>query len=88
MTPTLPHLRPSCTSQTHLPSAPHTRLQSEVEYETLPGWRCDIGSVRTWEDLPQAARDYVERIQELVGVPIKWIGVGPGRDAIVVKPGA
>jgi len=58
----------------------------EVEYETLPGWQTDISKIREWEDLPQAARDYVQRIEDLVGVYCKWIGVGPGRDAIVVKP--
>ncbi len=34
----------------------------------------------------QAARDYVQRIEDLIGIYCKWIGVGPGRDAIVAKP--
>lgn len=59
---------------------------AEVQYETLPGWQADISQARQWEDLPENARKYVERVEQLVGVPIKWIGVGPGRDAIVVKP--
>lgn len=59
---------------------------AEVEYETLPGWCRDISNVREWADLPAAARAYVERCEALAGVPIKWIGVGPGRDAVVVKP--
>ena len=42
--------------------------------------------VRLWDDLPAAARRYIARIEELVGVPCKWIGVGPGRDAIVSQP--
>jgi adenylosuccinate synthase len=58
----------------------------EVVYETLPGWQSDISGARTWDQLPPAARAYVERVEQLVGVPIKWIGVGPGRDALVVKP--
>lgn len=57
-----------------------------VEYETMPGWQTDISKVRSWEDMPAAARAYVERVEELLGVHIKWIGVGPGRDAIVIKP--
>lgn len=78
-------LHPCCT----LPSTLHcTVAQPQVQYETLPGWLSDIGSVRRWEDLPATARQYVERVEELVGVPIRWIGVGPGRDAIVVKPAA
>ncbi|KAL6270740.1 hypothetical protein ACE6H2_027651 [Prunus campanulata] len=56
-----------------------------VEYEVLPGWKSDISSVRNYSDLPTAARQYVERIEELVGVPIHYIGVGPGRDALIYK---
>ncbi len=58
-------------------------MQVEVVYEEWPGWKTDISKVRSWDDLPQAAQAYVRRIEELVGVPCKWIGVGPGRDAIV-----
>ncbi|KAL8467486.1 hypothetical protein ACS0TY_030938 [Phlomoides rotata] len=59
--------------------------QVEVDYDTMPGWQCDISSVREYSDLPKAARDYVERIEELVGIPIHYIGVGPGRDALIYK---
>lgn len=59
--------------------------QLKVEYEVLPGWKCDISSIRNYTDLPLAARTYVERIEELVGVPIHYIGIGPGRDALIVK---
>ncbi|KAL2320791.1 hypothetical protein Fmac_029760 [Flemingia macrophylla] len=59
--------------------------QLKVEYEVLPGWKSDISSVRNYSDLPKAARHYVERIEELVGVPIHYIGVGPGRDALIYK---
>ncbi|KAL8254638.1 hypothetical protein R6Q59_032859 [Mikania micrantha] len=59
--------------------------QSKVEYETMPGWQADISSVRNYSDLPKAARQYVERIEQLVGVPIHYIGVGPGRDALIYK---
>jgi len=52
----------------------------------MPGWMCDISHVRRWEDLPQQARDYVQRIEDLTGIYCRWIGVGPGRDAIVIKP--
>ncbi|XP_019163128.1 PREDICTED: adenylosuccinate synthetase, chloroplastic-like [Ipomoea nil] len=59
--------------------------QVKVEYEVLPGWQCDISSVRKYSELPSAARQYVERIEELVGVPVHYIGVGPGRDALIYK---
>ncbi|KAJ3398335.1 adenylosuccinate synthase [Chytriomyces confervae] len=58
---------------------------STVEYETLPGWKSDISNCRKYEELPQNCRRYIERVEELLGVPIEWIGVGPGRDAMVVK---
>ncbi|KAH9703541.1 Adenylosuccinate synthetase [Citrus sinensis] len=59
--------------------------QLKVEYEVLPGWQSDISSIRNYSDLPKAARQFVERIEELVGVPINYIGVGPGRDALIFK---
>ncbi len=57
----------------------------KVEYETLPGWKSDISGVREYSDLPPAARAYVERIEALMGIPVNYIGVGPGRDALVFK---
>lgn len=57
-----------------------------VRYETLAGWDDDISSARTWGALPQAARNYVLRMEALVGVPCRYIGTGPGRDALLVKP--
>ncbi|KAG2687035.1 hypothetical protein I3843_09G035600 [Carya illinoinensis] len=63
----------------------HLLEQVKVEYEVLPGWKSDISSIRNYADLPLAARTYVERIEELVGVPIHYIGVGPGRDALIIK---
>jgi adenylosuccinate synthase len=51
----------------------------EVEWEVLPGWTEDISTVTKFEDLPINCQKYVLRVQELVGVPIRWIGVGPNR---------
>ena len=58
----------------------------EVKYEDIPGWKSDISKCRTWHELPANAKNYIARIEELIGVKCKWIGVGPGRDAIVVQP--
>ncbi len=52
-------------------------------YETLPGWKTDISGIREYAELPAAARDYVERIESLIQVPIRWLSVGPRRDAII-----
>ena len=57
----------------------------EAVYETLPGWKCDISGVRSWDELPKAARDYVEFIEKRVGCPIKYVSVGPEREALIIR---
>ena len=52
---------------------------------TVPGWGCDISGVRKYEDLPQAARDYVEYIEKAIGVRISYVSVGAGRDEIIYR---
>ncbi|MGB3259060.1 MAG: adenylosuccinate synthase [Ornithinimicrobium sp.] len=52
-------------------------------YEELPGWTEDISGCREFEDLPQAAQDYIVRLEELIGARISAIGVGPGRDQTI-----
>ena len=52
---------------------------------SMPGWKCDISGVRKWEDLPQAARDYVEYIEKAIGCPIGYVSVGPEREAIILR---
>ncbi|VAI01336.1 unnamed protein product [Triticum turgidum subsp. durum] len=59
--------------------------QTEVKYEAMPGWAEDISSVQDYNDLPETAQLYVERIEELVSIPVHYIGVGPGRDALIYK---
>mmetsp|Transcript_1739 Transcript_1739/g.3981 ORF Transcript_1739/g.3981 Transcript_1739/m.3981 type:complete len:507 (+) Transcript_1739:363-1883(+) len=51
----------------------------EVEYEIFPGWTEDITKCRTFEELPKNCRNYILRIEDIVGVPVRWIGVGPNR---------
>ena len=53
--------------------------------EKVPGWHCDITGVRKFEDLPVNAQNYVKRLEELVGCKIKYISVGPERDACIVR---
>jgi adenylosuccinate synthase len=57
----------------------------EVEpvYQTVPGWQEEISGARTFEELPVHAQAYVEMIEDAAGVPVKWIGVGPERDATI-----
>ena len=53
--------------------------------EKLPGWHCDITAVRKFEDLPQAARNYVEYVEKAIGCHITYVSVGPERDSIIVR---
>jgi adenylosuccinate synthase len=55
----------------------------ETVFETLPGWQEDISKARAFEELPANAQSYVKLIEEATGVPVKWIGVGPERDATI-----
>jgi adenylosuccinate synthase len=54
-------------------------------YEEMDGWWEDISTARTDADLPANARAYLARLEELCGAPISLIGVGPARDAVVVR---
>ncbi|MFT4124454.1 MAG: adenylosuccinate synthase [Microbacteriaceae bacterium] len=54
-------------------------------YEELPGWSEDISAARSFGELPAAARDYVLAIERMSGTRISVIGVGPGRDAVIVR---
>jgi adenylosuccinate synthase len=54
-------------------------------YENFPGWSEDISGIRTFEDLPQNAKDYVLALEAMSGARISAIGVGPARDAIITR---
>ena len=62
-----------------MPSCLQTLGECEVVYESLPGWTEDISKCKSFEELPENAQKYVLRVQELLGVPVRWIGVGPNR---------
>jgi adenylosuccinate synthase len=48
-------------------------------YETAPGWQQDVRGMRSLEELPEAARGYLDRLSELVGCPVEIVSVGPER---------
>ena len=56
----------------------------EPVYEELEGWTEDISGLSNIDDLPAAARRYVDRLQELVGADIELVSTGPGREATIV----
>ena len=49
------------------------------------GWKCDISGVRTWEELPTEAQEYVRFIEKEIGCPITYVSVGPERDSIILR---
>ena len=54
-------------------------------YESHPGWKQDISSITKFDDLPENAKKYLARVEELSNVTIKIVSVGPGREATIIK---
>ena len=59
--------------------------QAKPVYEVLPGWKCDIRGIRTYEELPENCRRYVEFIEEQLGYPVTMVSNGPGRDDMIFR---
>lgn len=62
-----------------MPSRAEDIRECKPIYETLPGWNCDLTSIRTFDDIPHHAKQYAEFIGSLVGVPVSILSVGPDR---------
>ena len=54
-------------------------------YEDLPGWQTDTTDIRDYDQLPEAARNYVSRVEELISCPVNLVCVGPGREQSIEK---
>ena len=54
-------------------------------YEVLPGWKCDIAGIRSYEELPENCRNYVEFIEKRLGFPVTYVSNGPGREDIIYR---
>ncbi|MFO0780523.1 MAG: adenylosuccinate synthase [Candidatus Gracilibacteria bacterium] len=67
----------------NFPASSDVLANVEVEYIELPGWKTSIKKAKTIKDLPENARKYVEKIQELIECPITFIGTGVGRDEMI-----
>ena len=66
-----------------LPYGPGELKGYEPVYEELPGWHEDITAIREWEDLPVSARDYISKIEDLIGIEFSMVSVGPERDQFI-----
>jgi adenylosuccinate synthase len=73
---------------------PMTRFPSHVEdlrraqpvYETLPGWQEEISHIREYDDLPENAKRYLDRISEVIGRPVEIVSIGPDRAQTIFVP--
>jgi adenylosuccinate synthase len=70
---------------TQFPSHIDDLRQAVPVYETLPGWKEDLTAVRSYDDLPQQARAYLDRIGELLGRRVSIVSVGPDRAQTILR---
>jgi adenylosuccinate synthase len=68
-----------------VPASASVYERLEPVYEELPGWQTDTTSARSWDALPGPARAYVERVEQLAGVPITHVSVGAERDQMILR---
>lgn len=68
-----------------VPASLSTYDSIEIEYEVLPGWSEDISKIRKFDELPENCKQFILRIENLLGVPVRWVGVGAGRDDMIKR---
>lgn len=69
----------------HVPEQQTAFHHAKPVYEEMPSWNCDITGCRDYDELPQEAKDYVERLEELCGAPISIVTVGPERNQTIMR---
>ena len=74
--------------ETRLPVHLDDFVAAEPVYKELPGWQEDLSSIREYDQLPAAARKYLETIAEITDVPIAFLSVGPEREQTIIPPGS
>jgi adenylosuccinate synthase len=70
----------------HFPSDPDVLEQVRPILEPVRGWKQDLSGCKNWDDLPAAARDYLGRIEGILGAPIVAVAVGPQRSQLLLRP--
>lgn len=71
----------------HVPALLDRLEGAEAIWETVAGWKTDTTSTREWNDLPEEARAYLARIEQQVGAPVRYVGVGPAREQLIERRG-
>jgi adenylosuccinate synthase len=69
----------------NVPTTKKNFKRLEVEYKTFPGWDEDLSNIRSFDALPKNAKQYILALEEMIECPIKAIGVGADRDALIFR---
>jgi len=72
----------------YLPANIRTFADCKPLYEEMPGWNCVTTHIRTWEDLPEKCKAYIQRLEELTCAPAGIVSVGPKRNETILTPSA
>jgi adenylosuccinate synthase len=68
-----------------LPLGPAALTNFTPEYVETPGWDQDVSMVRDWKDLPYPAQIYIQKVEEIAGIPVRTISVGPEREQVIIR---
>ena len=74
-----------CQTIDYFPADAKILERCQPNYIWLDGWESDTTGIRDYEKLPENARKFIEKLEEILGVRVGWIGVGPDREAIIVR---
>jgi adenylosuccinate synthase len=68
---------------------PYQMMKTKIDpqYKSFPGWQTDITKIKSFENLPRQMKEYIAHINQFLGVPVKYISNGPGRDQIILSQG-
>jgi adenylosuccinate synthase len=67
----------------HVPALLDRLEHATAVWESLPGWNSDTTSARSWDELPDAAVAYLDRLEQQIGAPVRYVGVGPAREQLI-----
>lgn len=68
-----------------MPGSSDDLARAKPVYESVAGWKEEIGGCRDYDRLPAALRGYVSFLEKECGAPVRWVSVGPTRDALIVR---
>ncbi len=69
----------------YFPASLSALAKCEPVYEKLKGWKTDITGIAKYDDLPEEAKTYIRKVEEIVGIPVKMVSVGPDRNQTIVR---